>query len=181
MGVGQYLDMRNPSDASRADAGLFSVDHAEMHDLDSLVLLLDAYRQFYGKATRPGECRSFLFNRLMNEDSLIFVAAPGDAKTVANRGPRHPLFGFIQLYPAFSSLALDQIWLLNDLYVIPEARRHGVGRALVETARDFLTARGDHSLVLETAPDNSSAKALYESLGFSRDSAFTHYSLRLQP
>jgi GNAT superfamily N-acetyltransferase len=37
-----------------------------------------------------------------------------------------------QLYPSFSSGAMARIFILNDLFVAPEARRRGAGSALLE-------------------------------------------------
>ncbi len=144
--------------------------HAEMEDLERLLPAFGAYREFYGLSAALHECRYFLFNRLMNEDSLILLAENPQTEK---------LLGFAQLYPTFSSLALNQIWILNDLYIDPQARRRGVATRLIGYARDFLRERGDEAIVLETAPDNAAAKALYEGTGFSKDDAFDRYRLRL--
>ena len=52
--------------------------------------------------------------------------------------------GFVQLYPLFSSTARRprRLWLLNDLYVAPEARQGGVGRALMRRARRLAEETG---------------------------------------
>ena len=36
--------------------------------------------------------------------------------------------GFVQLYPTFTSIGAKRAWVLNDLFVVPEARRRGVRR-----------------------------------------------------
>ena len=46
--------------------------------------------------------------------------------------------------------------------VPPASRRFGVGSRLLNTAEDRLCAAGCHSIVLETAVDNSSALAFYK-------------------
>lgn len=165
--------------STRQDTSAIQVVHAEMADLDRLLPAFGAYREFYGLPAALHECRYFLFNRLMNEDSLILLAED-PAENPEN--PDNPvMLGFAQLYPTFSSLALNQVWILNDLYILPEARRRGVATRLIGYARDFLGERGDQAIVLETAPDNAAAKALYEGLGFSKDDAFDRYSLTLTP
>ena len=59
----------------------------------------------------------------------------------------------------------DEAELLT-VAVYPDARRKGVGRALVN---DFIGAcEGVASVFLEVAADNAAAIALYESLGFDR-------------
>lgn len=52
--------------------------------------------------------------------------------------------------------------------VLPQARRKGVGRKLVEAASEAARAAGAERLVLEVAADNHNARALYEAAGFSQ-------------
>jgi ribosomal protein S18 acetylase RimI-like enzyme len=63
---------------------------------------------------------------------------------------------------------LDACGKLNDLYVDPTARRHGVGRALVTEMFAALKARGAPRVVLLSAWKNPDAHAFFESLGFRR-------------
>ncbi len=149
--------------------------HAEMAHMELLIPLFDAYRVGYGKPSHPAECRSFLFNRLMDEDTLILLAFDGEAEAVEASPEAYQLLGFLQLIPSFSTLALNDLWILNDLYVRPEARRQGVAKKLIEHARGFLTQRWDYGWVLEAPRDNPEAKALCESVGFKKDKAVDHY------
>ncbi|MDZ4691167.1 ribosomal protein S18-alanine N-acetyltransferase [Terricaulis sp.] len=50
--------------------------------------------------------------------------------------------------------------------VAPEARRQGVGAALVTEAAAAVLARGAASMHLEVAESNAAARALYAKLGF---------------
>ena len=86
--------------------------------------------------------------------------------------------GFTQLYPSFSSVSLRRLWILNDLFVAPSARGHGVGAALLARARVWAEETWAKGLVLETAVDNP-AQRLYESMGWRRDEAALHYALYL--
>lgn len=56
---------------------------------------------------------------------------------------------------------------LEELYVVPDRRGEGHGRLLVETALDVARGRGATSIELGTAADDTAARRLYESLGFS--------------
>ena len=56
---------------------------------------------------------------------------------------------------------------LEDLYVVPERRGHGLGRALMERALDVARREGAVEMHLGTSEDDVAARALYESLGFS--------------
>jgi GNAT superfamily N-acetyltransferase len=120
--------------------------------------LFDAYRQFYGKPSDLGLAREFLADRLWADDSVVFLAfASADAPGAV---------GLAQLYPSWSSVAARAIWILNDLFVAPEARGRGVGHALLERCRRFAVETGAQRLSLETLAGNTGAQRLYESLGW---------------
>lgn len=70
-------------------------------------------------------------------------------------------------------------WLLYDLFVAPQARRHGVARGLMQRAESFARASGASFIGLDTGTDNTRAQALYEKQGYVRDRAFYHYQLTL--
>ena len=55
---------------------------------------------------------------------------------------------------------------LAELYVVPELRGHGIGRALMEAAIDAARERGADHMDLGTSEDDVAARALYESMGF---------------
>ena len=88
------------------------VRQATVVDLDLLVPLFDAYRQFYRQPSDPDRARHFLLERFEHNQSVILLAFEDDTA-----------IGFTQLYPSFSSGAMAPIFILNDLFVKPEARR----------------------------------------------------------
>ncbi len=55
---------------------------------------------------------------------------------------------------------------LAELYVVPQWRSRGIGRALMEAALDHARARGADYVDLGTAETDVAARRLYESLGF---------------
>ena len=145
-----------------------SIRHATVHDLDVIVPLFDAYRSFYGRPSDPGRARVFLAERFAHHESIVFLALDGSAAV-----------GFTQLYPVFSSVSCTRKYLLNDLFVVPAARRGGAGRALLVAAADFARVQGAASLSLSTGVDNATAQGLYESLGWTRDESYYEYNLAL--
>lgn len=145
------------------------IRQALLDDLDTLTPLFDAYRQFYAQAPDPDHARTFLHERLALRESVIFLAG-------LDRGDTTEAVGFMQLYPGFSSVAARRLWILNDLFVTPQARHHGVGRALLARAREHARATGACRVTLSTAADNAHAQGLYESFGFARDTD-VHYTL----
>ena len=74
---------------------------------------------------------------------------------------------------------LKTLWVLNDLFVAEPARRRGVGARLLGAAKDHAARTGAARLVLSTAVDNFTAQALYERLGWQKDTAFVHYKFEL--
>ena len=148
--------MNDPAEAA--------IRKATSDDLEGLVTLFDGYRGFYGNASDIDGARKFLAARLAAGDSVVFVAARAGA-----------LLGFTQLYPAFSSGAMKRLWILNDLFVTPAARRQGMAGALMAAAEAFARDSGARGLVLATQKTNANAKALYESRGWMPDADFDHY------
>jgi ribosomal protein S18 acetylase RimI-like enzyme len=71
-----------------------TVRRASIQDLDRLVPLLDAYRQFYGQPSDLIIARQFLGDRLTRNESIVLVAENDGGAAV----------GFVQLYPTFSSI-----------------------------------------------------------------------------
>ena len=145
------------------------VQPATTEDLDELSALFGAYLEFYHVAKPPAQVRTFLAARLANADSVILLA----------RDQQGAAQGFVQLYAFFASLALQPAWLLSDLYVSEQARRQGIGEALMNAARAHAEATGACGLQLETAKSNLPGQALYERLGYVRDEAFYTYWLGL--
>jgi GNAT superfamily N-acetyltransferase len=144
------------------------VREATTADLDSLVPLFDAYRQFYRQPSQPERARRFLLERLEHRQSVIFLSFEGAAAT-----------GFTQLYPSFSSGAMARIFILNDLFVASEARGRGVGSALLHAAAGYGRSAGALRLVLSTEVTNTTARSVYEKLGWTRDTVFCVYQLTL--
>ena len=57
---------------------------------------------------------------------------------------------------------------LAELYVVPDRRGQGLGRALMEAALELARAEGAVYMDLGTSEDDRAARGLYESLGFSQ-------------
>jgi ribosomal protein S18 acetylase RimI-like enzyme len=56
---------------------------------------------------------------------------------------------------------------LAELYVVPDRRGQGIGRALMEAAIELAREQGADHMDLGTGETDVAARALYESLGFS--------------
>lgn len=145
------------------------VRQATIFDLEWIVPLFDAYRQFYRRPSDPDLARRFLLERFQHNESIIFLAVKGGGEAV----------GFTQLYPSFSSVSMARILVLNDLFVSPAARRMNVGALLLGAAARFGREAGAVRLTLSTEITNLSAQALYEREGWKRQTEFYSYDLTL--
>jgi ribosomal protein S18 acetylase RimI-like enzyme len=126
----------------------------------------------------PGD--SFAFGRLLYAFNVEFDEPTPSAEEIAERaapliesGEIVVLFagagpdGFAQFRfrPSLYSGALDAY--LEELYVVPKRRGHGLGRALLDATIDDARERGAAHMDLVTGEDDVVARALYESAGFS--------------
>lgn len=66
------------------------------------------------------------------------------------------------------------------LAVAPEARRRGLGRALLESGLAAATKGGAEAMFLEVAADNKAALALYEGAGFEQVGSRRNYYPRAE-
>ncbi len=119
------------------------------------------------------------FARLLHAFNVEFAEPTPDAEVIAERaapliesGEVTVLFagdgadGFAQLRfrPSLYAGALDAY--LEELYVVPERRGLGIGRALLDAAMEHARTRGAARIDLNTSEDDVAARALYESVGF---------------
>ena len=95
-------------------------------DLQSLTPLFDEYRKSLGQDSRLADCKEFIESRLLENDSVIFIAFLMDTPV-----------GFIQLYPSFSSLLLKPLWYFDDLFVAEPYRKRGIGTEQVKKAKEL--------------------------------------------
>lgn len=144
------------------------IKRAEYEDLSAIAPLFDEYRVFYEQKSDLKLAKTFLEERIEKDQSVIYYA-----EILGQQGP----IGFVQLYPSFSSISLQSQWILNDLFVRADARKHGVGRALLREALQLAQTTGAKGLTLSTSAHNKAAQQLYESEGYVQDTAFWHYDL----
>ncbi|GGG42697.1 GNAT family N-acetyltransferase [Bizionia arctica] len=130
---------------------------AQIEHLENLTPLFDGYRVFYEQDSDVVRSKQFLFERLKNKDSIIFIAY---LENIA--------VGFTQLYPLFSSVTMESMYLLNDLYVDGNNRGKGIGEALINKSKTYCKENNLKGLAIQTAFDNP-AQHLYQRLGFRKD------------
>ena len=133
---------------------------AEPHEAETVAALLVAFRDSLGYDW-PSD-NSFLagVEKLLDDMQTDFLlGAPHDdapPAAVAQLRYRHGLW------------RAGGDCLIEDVYVAPEARRSGLGRALVAEALERARARGCRRAELDVNEANEPALKLYESLGFGK-------------
>lgn len=154
-------------------ADITHIRRATLADLELVAPLFDAYRQFYERPADLDLARNYIEARMRDNDSVIFLA------TNTNEDGGEKALGFTQLYPTYCSVSATNVWVLYDLFVDPSARRQGIAQALMAEAKKLGEASGAAWLKLETAVTNKAGQALYERLGWHRDTDFYTYHLPL--
>jgi ribosomal protein S18 acetylase RimI-like enzyme len=142
---------------------------ATTQDLDQLTNLFDQYAIFYKKPSNYEKHYSYLKERLENNEAIIFVALDEDNED--------KLIGFALIYVTFSSLALNKILILNDLFVDSSARKKGIGEKLILQTVELAKELGANDIRLRTAKNNTVAQGLYHKMGFVREDFLYSYDL----
>jgi ribosomal protein S18 acetylase RimI-like enzyme len=88
---------------------------------------------------------------------------PGEI-TVLLAGGGPDGFSLFRFRPALWSEGLETY--LQELYVVPELRGRGIGRALLERTIELARERGADGIDLNTGETDTAARGLYESMGF---------------
>jgi GNAT superfamily N-acetyltransferase len=145
---------------------------AYIRHLSLIVGLFDECRQHYAQSPNAEGARAFLAERLERRDSAIFFASEGT-------GSFQRALGFIQLYPSYSSLWMKRIWILSDLYVLPDCRRRGIARALHDRARQLAVETKACGLAFSTTRDDEVAEKFCRALGYVRDDKIEDFFLRV--
>ena len=132
---------------------------AEPHEAEIVARLLIEFRDWYGRDWPSDNAFLAGVERLIERtDTEYLLATPDDDS---------PPVGVCQLrYRWGIWLAAEDCWL-EDLYVRDDARRTGVGSALVELAIGRARERGCRRVELDVSHSNDAGQALYERHGFS--------------
>lgn len=133
-----------------------TIEKVTQLDLGELLPLMRSYCDFYGVDPRD--------DRLVNL-SRALIADPSEGMQLLARDEERAPLGFATIFWGWSTLDAARIGLMNDLFVVPEARGRGVGRSLIDACRAQCRKKGVPKLVWETAPDNTTAQRLYDSTG----------------
>ena len=74
--------------------------------------------------------------------------------------------GFAQVSFRPSVWADEPVAYLEELYVVPDRRGEGIGRAIMNAVLELARERGAAGMEVVTGEDDTAARSLYESVGF---------------
>ena len=86
------------------------------------------------------------------------------------------VYGFANCVVHENTWETQAVCYLEDLFVVPSARGHGIGAALIEWLRNAMRAEGWARLYWVTKADNHGARRLYDR--FARADGFVRYVLQ---
>jgi len=136
---------------------------ADPNDFAALAKLASAFRDQLGRAAPvDSELRAAIAYLLTDGATEFLLALQGEQSN-----------GYAQLRYRHSAWAEGGVEAeIEDLFVLPNARRRGVGQALVQLALDRAVARGCRLVGLNTNEKNAAALALYAGSGFRAEHEF---------
>ena len=137
----------------------------ESSGFDAVLPLIADYQRFYGVASPDGEKNRTFFARFLGTS---------DAGCILGARRDRQLVGYVCLYFSPSSVEAQDIVILNDLYVVPDARGGGVGRQLIDATTALARTRQVKLVRWSTALDNRRAQRLYEQMGAERTTWFEY-------
>jgi GNAT superfamily N-acetyltransferase len=139
-------------------------------ELDDALPLIAGYQRFYEAEPDDGRNRAFFRRFLEPSEEGLLLGAWVDGRVV----------GFATIFWTHSSTRAADIGLMNDLFVVEEARGSGAGRALIRASAEAARAAGMAVLEWFTATDNDTAQRLYDSIPEVRRSAWFAYEIDLR-
>jgi GNAT superfamily N-acetyltransferase len=149
------------SDRVAAARAPHSISPVIAADLDELLGLMRAYCDFY--PTAPGDDELLGLSRALLEEPTLegvqLIARDGDGRAVS----------FATIFWSWDTTDGCRIGIMNDLYVVPEARGEGLADRLIACCRERCAQRGADRLEWMTGPENLRAQAVYERVGGVRE------------
>ena len=125
-------------------------------DADAWLAMRQALWPEYGEKYHPTEIAKFLAGELKMPLAVLVAEEHGE------------ILGFVELFirQYAEGCSTDRIGFLEAWYVRAEARRRGVGRALVAAAEDWARAQGCTEFASDALADNELSRIAHHSLGF---------------
>lgn len=127
---------------------------------DDAEVLARLLKEFNDEFEEESPDRGVLLERIPD-----LIASGEGVFFLAGEDPKNPVgFAYLQFNPSLYSLTRDAY--LGELYVVPDRRGDGFGRAMLEAAIEEARAQNAINISLGTSVTDTEARGLYESAGF---------------
>ncbi len=145
---------------------MISIGRLEPEDRAEWEALFRGYNAFYGRSDPDPEMIDRAWREFQADDRMHALGARLDGRLV----------GITHFFVHVSTSSPD-VCYLQDLFTAPEARGHGVGRALIQAVADWARERGCVRVYWHTQESNETARRLYDKVAVNR--GFIEYSVQL--
>jgi GNAT superfamily N-acetyltransferase len=135
-------------------------------DLADLLPLMRAYCDFYNES--PSDDALLELSRTLIADPLC------EGVQLIARDSREAAVGFATVFWSWDTTEGSRIGIMNDLFVVPEARGLGLAGHLIEACTRRCAAREASRLEWETGPENLRAQSVYDRVGAVREPWVTY-------
>jgi len=136
-----------------AEEARYSIRVADMNDVHEIGRLLHSFNDEFGEPSPPAKVLAERFKALLERDTVVLLGGDGPDGIAV-----------LRLRMSIWSSGLESY--LAELYVVPDRRGHGLGRALMQAALHEARARGADTMEIGVDEPDQAARSLYESLGF---------------
>jgi len=124
-----------------------------MNDVDAIARLLHSFNEEFGEPSPPADILADRFKDLLQADTFVVLGGNGPDGLAVVRLRRSIWTSGLESY-------------LAELYVVPNRRGQGLGRALMHAVLNEALARGATTMEIGVDAPDYAARRLYESLGF---------------
>jgi GNAT superfamily N-acetyltransferase len=132
-----------------------AIRSGDLDDAERIAQLLHDFNTEYDDPTPGPRDLARRIRQLLEAGEISVLLAGAEAQGLA----------LLRFRPSLWKEALD--CYLEELYVVPDLRGQGIGRALMEAAIELARIQGAYYMYVGTSEDDMAARALYESFGFS--------------
>jgi GNAT superfamily N-acetyltransferase len=149
-----------------------SIELVATRDLADLLALMRAYCDFYSES--PSDAALLELSRALIADPLR------EGIQLIARDSLGAAVGFATVFWSWDTTEASRIGIMNDLFLLPEARGLGLADRLIEACAQGCVERAASRLEWETGPENLRAQRVYERVGAVREPWLT-YVKRVRP
>lgn len=146
--------------AMAAAPEMIAVRSLNVHDKNAWFRLWQSYLAFYGTALDP-KISDTTWRRLLDSNEPVYglLASDSGGKVI----------GLVNYVLHANTWTDRPVCYLEDLFVDPQVRGQGAGRAMIEAVIDLAKTQGWYRVYWQTKQGNATARALYDRIASATD------------